>query len=403
MGMAIKMVSLPGGVLSVTATPWQYALTQTGVWAHYLKLMIWPWPLCLDYGWPIARGMTDVVLPLSAGLVALGGTVYGVFHRRAWAFGPVMFGLILLPTSSFLPLPDAAMEHRMYLPSAVVMTGLICGAGWVWRRLMTSPGRWLTTMGVLVLGLGVGVGIVLTRERNRDYIDPIRLWRGALEVNPENPRAWFHLARACRDAGRVEKARRAVAGLLAMVPDYATMDPADLAEQARIDFEKRRSIRYYALANTFLGVLELDQNRPDVALIYLHQAVRVHPDPSSLYNLAQAHYRVGDWDAARGVCERVLRVEPDNIEGWRLASRIAREQGDEFGMALALEKVLRLLPGDRQARYDLARLWVTAKEPALRRPADALRVARELWDESRGQSPKVRELMEMAQGASPPD
>jgi tetratricopeptide (TPR) repeat protein len=399
-GLALRIVSVPGGVLSVTATPCRYALTQAGVWVHYLKLIVWPWPLCLDYGWPIVRGMgAEVVLPLMAVGLGLGVTVYGVFRRRAWAFLPLMFGLVLLPTSSFLPLPDAAMEHRVYLASAWVLTGLVCGVGWMLRRLMLPSVRWMKMAGVLFVVGVLGVGIFLTRERNRDYVDPVRLWRGALEVNPTNQRAWFHLGRACRDAGQIEKSRLAMAGLLALGPDYTSTDPVQLAEQARVSVDARRQIRYYALAHTFLGVLDLDQNHPELALVHLRSAVRVHPDPEALYNLAQALYRLGTWGEARAVCQRFLALEPNDVEGWWLWARIAREQGDEGQTSLALGKVLHLSPADPTARYELAWLWVTAKDPASRRPAEALRVARELWAESRGQSPKVRALLETAQKA----
>jgi tetratricopeptide (TPR) repeat protein len=401
--VALKIVPVPGGVLSVTATPWHYALTQTGILTHYLGLVVWPRPLCLDYGWPIARGMADVIVPLIAVIGALGVTVYGVFQRRAWAFLPVVFGLILLPTSSFMPLPDAAMEHRFYLPSAFVITGWVCAVGWVLRRFISPSSKGANIVGMGLFLCVIGGGILLTRERNQDYADPMRLWRGALEVNPENPRAWFYLARACREAGRIEKARQAGTGLLAMVPDYSSSDLVQLAERARLDPEERRHIRYYALAHTFLGVLDLDQNLPESALVHLRNAVRVHPDPQALYTLAQAYYRVKNWETAGSVCKRVLELEPNDIEAWRLQSMIAREQGDERQMAMALEKVLLLSPNDRQARYELAWVWAAAKESTLRHPAAALRVARELWEESRGQSPKVRELLDAAQRASTQD
>jgi len=35
-------------------TPLEYALTQFGVLVEYLKLSMWPRPLCLDYTWPVA-------------------------------------------------------------------------------------------------------------------------------------------------------------------------------------------------------------------------------------------------------------------------------------------------------------------------------------------------------------
>lgn len=401
--LALAIVPVPGGVLSVTATPGAYALTQVGVLMHYLKLVVWPAPLCLDYGWPIVRGAGEVVMPLLVGFVLAGATVYGIVRRRAWAFPPVIALLILLPTSSFMPLPDAAMEHRFYLPSVWMLVGLWGGLGWLADRMgwLNSPRfRWALLIGLVGL---LALEIMLTRTRNRDYCDPIRLWRGALEVNPENPRAWFHLARAFRDGGRPKEARLAADGLLALVPDYSSADPADLAERARRDAVERRRIRYFALAHTFLGVLELDRNQPGAALPHLQHAARVHPDPETLYNLAHAQVQLGAWDEARRTCERFLLLEPHHVEGWRLRSRIFRAEGDESGAIQALDRIRRLAPGDRQARYELAWIWLTATNAAIRRPTEALQLAGQLWEESRGQSPKVRELLEAAQKATTGD
>ena len=36
-------------------SPREYALSQPGVIAHYLRLAFWPVGQCLDYGWPVAR------------------------------------------------------------------------------------------------------------------------------------------------------------------------------------------------------------------------------------------------------------------------------------------------------------------------------------------------------------
>src|SRR2546422_887283 len=44
-------------------TPLAYAMTEPGVILHYLRLCLWPHPLCLDYGWPIAKTPSAVWAP----------------------------------------------------------------------------------------------------------------------------------------------------------------------------------------------------------------------------------------------------------------------------------------------------------------------------------------------------
>ena len=55
-----------------TPAPLEYALTQPAVILHYLRLALWPSPLCFDYLWPPARGVGEI-LPAAFVLGALLG------------------------------------------------------------------------------------------------------------------------------------------------------------------------------------------------------------------------------------------------------------------------------------------------------------------------------------------
>ena len=55
-------------------SPWQYLLSQPPVIVHYLRLVIWPWPLILDYGWQPGQDG----LPLWAALLVLIGGTAGI-------------------------------------------------------------------------------------------------------------------------------------------------------------------------------------------------------------------------------------------------------------------------------------------------------------------------------------
>ena len=105
----------------------EYACSQPGVILHYLRLVFWPQPLLLDYGWPPARTLGDI-LPgamVVAGLLAATG--YAFWRSPAWGLLGAWFFLILAPTSSIMPLADLAFEHRMYLPLAAVAIAVVLG------------------------------------------------------------------------------------------------------------------------------------------------------------------------------------------------------------------------------------------------------------------------------------
>ncbi|MFQ5494822.1 MAG: hypothetical protein ACE5EX_05535, partial [Phycisphaerae bacterium] len=99
-------------------TPLQYALTQLGVLTTYLKLAVWPRPLCLDYTWPVARTI-GAVAPFALLILPLATvTAWALWKRTVAGFLGACFFLFLAPTSSVVPIKDALFEHRMYLPLA---------------------------------------------------------------------------------------------------------------------------------------------------------------------------------------------------------------------------------------------------------------------------------------------
>ena len=50
-------------------SPFDYARSELGVVLYYLRLSFWPDPLCLDYGWPVARTFWAIF----PGAVVVGG------------------------------------------------------------------------------------------------------------------------------------------------------------------------------------------------------------------------------------------------------------------------------------------------------------------------------------------
>ncbi len=99
------------------------------------------------------------------------------------------FFVILAPTSSFVPINDLAFEHRMYLPLAAVVTGVVAG-GWV-------AGQWLIRRGVIsLLGLEAIGGLLvmfasialgfLTFQRNVDYESQVSIWEDTAAKAPGN-------------------------------------------------------------------------------------------------------------------------------------------------------------------------------------------------------------------------
>lgn len=115
-----------GAGFALPITPYRYLLTETEVLLHYLRLAVWPVGQCADMGdWPFAESLGEV-LPAAVAVVAVFLAGIGLLWLRpAVGFLFAWFFLILGPTSSIMPIADAAFEHRMYLPLIGILAGLV--------------------------------------------------------------------------------------------------------------------------------------------------------------------------------------------------------------------------------------------------------------------------------------
>ena len=177
------------------ATVLQYAATQPGVVLYYLRLAVWPDPLCLDYRWPLETNTFRIVWTSALVLLSIGVIAWGLLRKRWWSFWFTALLLWLAPTSSFLPIADPMVEHRMYLPLAclsVVLTVLTWQAWTLFSFRLSSTLQGGLSV-VVVLGLII-VLMGLTHLRNLEYRNPIRIWLGVVQVNSNNARAQIEVA-----------------------------------------------------------------------------------------------------------------------------------------------------------------------------------------------------------------
>src|SRR5262249_39222982 len=145
--------------------PWRYLITQFGVISWYLRLYLLPTQLTFDYGWHFADDLLqlNVIVPLLLllGIVEAGVVAFRRYRIAAFCIG--WFFLIMCPSSSILPLRDAAFEHRMYLPvmglSWLVAVGGYDLADWIAssRGIAVATMRQLAAFAcaawILVLGM----------------------------------------------------------------------------------------------------------------------------------------------------------------------------------------------------------------------------------------------------------
>jgi tetratricopeptide (TPR) repeat protein len=180
-------------------SPFLYLLTQCIVIPRYLRLVVVPWGFNVDHDVPLVPGWTSSVAVGFAFLMLLLG--FGIYALRRWplvGFGIIWCFLALGVESSFLPIQDAMVEHRMYLamPGIALVVGVAFAAGW--RRMRAAT---------LVIGGAVAVSLcTLTFLRNELWREPIRLWEDALVQSPRKARVYANLGATLHHAGRLDEA-----------------------------------------------------------------------------------------------------------------------------------------------------------------------------------------------------
>lgn len=342
------------GFVGAKVTWWQYALTQCGVVTHYLRLAVWPHPLCFDYqDWPVADGVGEVAVPAAVIAVLLAGSAWLMWRRSAAGFPAVWVFLTLAPTSSVMPIDDVAVEHRMYTP---LMGGVVLAVvgGWlVATRFGATGRRWA----VGLAAAAVFGETAVTVSRISDYRTGVSVWESVLAVRPSNSRAHNNLAVALVGSDRLSDA----------IPHFA----------------RAAELRSTPGSHAVLAQAYLDAGRTADAVREFRAAAAAEPPPNEprgylraadvtpyqiSYNLGTALSDLGRWEEAVEEYRRAVRLNPRAFEPRLNLSRPLVALGRWQEAADTLEEAVRLRPEFALAHNNLG--LVLAR---LGRPDDAVR------------------------------
>jgi len=296
------------------ASPWNYALTQAGALADYLRLSVWPQSLSLDYGMDLAKDASDVAPQIALVLVLLAGTVYLLWRKPALGFLGAWFFVVLAPSSSIVPvITETEAEHRLYLPLAALAAGAAVGLhAWLGRRAL-----------VATLALAVALG-AMTFARNQDYSSAMKIWRDDTAKHPNLARAHENLAVTLDEEKRLPESLQEFHRALQLRPvfpeceialgkTFAAMgsldDAASCFARAAQEFSRPReqAIAYFDLGNA-LG----ESGRFDDALAAYTQSVQLLPENAAAHNLrGYVLSKMGRYAEAITEYQQALKLQPD--------------------------------------------------------------------------------------------
>lgn len=324
------------------ATPKTYALTQTEVILHYLRLAVWPTGQSLDYlGWPLAHSLGEVWPAAAAVGALLVATAVLLVVRPPVGFLGAWFFLILAPTSSVMPIIDPVFEHRMYLPLIAVVVGLVFAAAEVVRRLVPDPWR---AAGV-GLGLTAVAAALLARQtavRNEAYRSSLSIWQDVMAKRPGSLRGRYTVAELYLKAGQPELARPLLEQLRKEAPGHPFVELNAARYLEAVGRFKEAAVVYRACAaeEAKLGPLAviplakvlLADGHPAEAVEALRPlAGPDSTDASAVGWLAVCQHAAGRTADARATWERATRLAPGVASEFVTLARTAALTGEAAG------------------------------------------------------------------------
>ncbi len=324
-GPRTKSVGLGFGAVG----PWEYLLTQASVILHYLRLALFPAPLCIDYSdWPIARSLSAALPEGIMVLGLLGLSVWALRSRPKLGFLGALFFLILAPSSSFIPIvTEPAAERRMYLPLLAVVFLAVLGV----HALAGSFAREsrLRRMEAALLVAVLMAFVFITAERNQAYRTEASIWSDVLAKRPHNARAMNNLGSALAREGRSDEAMPLFARALEIDPNYPE-------------------------AHNNLGGVYYNQSRMAEAIEQFSQAVRLKPDYSEAHlNLGLALHNRGRIDEAIEQYLQALQLKPGDPEAHNHLGAALLSHGHLQEAIGHFGEALRLRPGYAEAQRNL--------------------------------------------------
>lgn len=318
-------------------TPFDYLFTQFRSVVTYLWLFFLPAGQNIDHDFPISHSLGDSLSWLCL-LIILALTAAAWTYRKKFplaAFGFFLFLILLAPTSSVVPIRDALVERRMYLP---VFALSLCVIDFLRHRRIAIP-----TLSISLVVACTALAF-LTWRHNHVWANPISLWKDSVANSPKKYRPRFQLAYAHYQAGECLDATQqyAEAAKLSPKPDYELLvdwalaaDCANRPGEALSRLEDALRLEQNAHAWSLMGMLRGKHGDYDRALEALAHAEKLDPRYAMTYVYRGNVYAARkEWGAAAAEFEKAVSVDP-NDEAARQGLRKAKAARDRAEAASA--------------------------------------------------------------------
>ncbi len=212
-------------------------------------------------------------------------------------------------------------------------------------------------------------------DKMERYEDSIDAFRKAIEINPENKHAWMNLAVIYKKRGEYEDALNAVREAIKIDPN----DPKCWKLKSEIEYDMEDYGNALESINQALG-MEMEGNELIDALLHKRKILkrnyvadqmknacyqlisRGKRDLDIYYDLAEAYYKLGEYENALEVIESILSTSPHHLPTLVLQKNTYMKLGRWEKAINSGEKILEIDPKNVEAMVDITRAYMELKK-----------------------------------------
>ena len=316
--------------------------------AQYLKLLILPFPLHMEYGIKLFH-FTDatVIIGIIVTLLLLGYTVTQRSRHQLFFFASCWFFICLMPVSNLYPINAYMSEHWLYLPAI--------GFYLLLARFLT--GLWQRKKRILPLTVTLLIIIyysALTIRQNTYWRKPIAFYERTLKYAPTSYRLLNNLGAAYKNNGQDKTAAYFYRQSIEQNPENANayrnlgliQKDDQQFEQAIALYQKAIELNpYYTDAYNNLGAAYKENGQINAAISCFQKAIEMTPrHPDAYFNLANTLRINGNYKQALNLYQQALELNPRDTEIYNnLAITYAKSGKIEQALS-CLQKMISINP-----------------------------------------------------------
>ncbi len=364
-------------------------MDQLIIFSQYLKLILYPFTLTVDYTMKIPPKTLSFenILSVCFLLVILFYSVWGYLrgnkNKTAYYIGMIfLFFVSLLPVSNIILLKNVIAERYLYFPFAFVTVSFAF-------FLSMSPKRVQLCLIVFLIVIFSGVSM----QRNDVWSDSYKLWSDTLSVNPKSFHAHNNLASWYDEHNMYQKAQKHYQKAIKIRPDdnlpYYNLgntlkqlgkygnaiycykesikrDPTFIEPYVNLGLtyaetgNKVQAIRYFkkaikinyndSSAHNNLGVVLGIMGKLDEAVIEHELAIKFNPKNENAYsNLVLCYIDKKDYRKALDILKLLVKLNPTNTKTYFLMAMCWESLNINQKANLCYKRILQIDPNNQRA------------------------------------------------------